>query len=57
MANLNHRIDKIEQLITPNNMRVVWINPDETEAEAAAKAGPHAGKTLFVRWQKSDRDL
>ena len=57
MGNLDHRLNKIEQLATPNNMRVIWVNPAETEAQAAAKAAPHAGKTLFVRWQKSDREL
>ena len=57
MANYTQRLDKIEQRVNPNSFRIVWVDEDETEAEANAKAGPHNGKTIFVRWLKSDRDL
>ena len=57
MASYTQRLDKIEQRINPNSVRIVWVDEDDTEADAKAKAEPHNGKTIFVRWLKSDRDL
>lgn len=49
MANYSQRLDKIEQRVNPNSVRIVWVDEHETEAEAKAKASPHNGKTIFVR--------